>query len=401
MKICILRSYLGSERNIVISTDDRDTAEWTRAVPDDAWALGTAVTNHHRDLRVLAEYAGLKDDWALPRKFVRPDEEANVDVSRPIQTVPRDALLAHVGELLSRAESLSSLADDSYITGFFAETRRQLSDIRAARVDPAVWRGLMETDPSPALASFEPNSDGLADPVVYDQMGTVTGRLTVHSGPQILTLRRDLRSILRPSRKGRRLLMVDFVSHEPRVALCLGGYEPPQDIYDWFREERMSGYSRDAVKNTIISTLYGMSSASLSERLQCTLIEARAVNEIVRQGFNLPDLERGLGEQMRTYGHILSCFGRRVTPSSSSPGVVVNSYLQSTAFDAAMLGFRTILGRLAASLVEVSALFYIHDALVLEVSERDEDRLRSICSTPIEMKGFPGKYWTKVKEVTE
>jgi DNA polymerase I-like protein with 3'-5' exonuclease and polymerase domains len=195
--------------------------------------------------------------------------------------------------------------------------------------------------------------------------------------------------------------MVDFVSHEPRVALCLGGFEPPQDIYDWFREERMSGYSRDAVKNTIISTLYGMSSASLSERLQCTLIEARAVNEIVRQGFNLPELEKGLSEQMRTYSHILSYFGRRVTPSSSSPGVVVNSYLQSTAFDAAMLGFRTILSRLAASLVEVSALFYIHDALVLEVSERDEDRLRSICSAPIEMKGFPGKYWTKVKEVTE
>jgi hypothetical protein len=39
--------------------------------------------------------------------------------------------------------------------------------------------------------------------------------------------------------------------------------------------------------------------------------------------------------------------------------------------------------------------------MVLEVSERDEDRLREILASPVEIPGVPGRYWAKVKEVTE
>jgi hypothetical protein len=45
--------------------------------------------------------------------------------------------------------------------------------------------------------------------------------------------------------------------------------------------------------------------------------------------------------------------------------------------------------------------FYIHDAMVLEVSERDEDRLREIVERPVKIPGFLGEYWAKVKEVTQ
>lgn len=401
MKLCILKSYLGSDRHLVVGPGE-GRAEWTRAVPADAWALGVGPTNHALDIRAAAEYAGAAVDWEIPAKFTRADEEANVDVARPIQTMPRSALLAHVGELLSKAESLRDVCHDSYITGQFASTRQQLGEIRAARVDPNDWREAMEGDGGgPAAASFEPNSDGLADATVYDQLGSITGRLTVTSGPQILTLRRDLRGVLRPTRRGRRLLMVDFVSHEPRVTLCLMGGEPPLDIYGWFREERMSDISRDLAKSAVISTLYGMSPSTLAEKLDCTLVEAKLVNEVVRGTFGLVELEKRLLSQLKSEGHILSHFGRRIRPSSTAPGVVVNSFIQSTAYDVAMAGFREILSMLASSLIEASVFFYIHDAMVLEVSERDQDRLREILSSPVEIPGVPGRYWAKVKEVSE
>jgi len=401
MRVCILRSYLGSERHLLLDTADPESGVWTRSVPDDAWALGASVTNHHHDLRVLGEYAGQIIDWEIPSKYSLADEEANVDVSRFIHTVPRDALLAHVCQLLSRAESLADAAADQYITGMFAQARRQLADLQRARVDPTAWNEATHDADSSALQSLEPDSDGLAGQTVYDQLGTITGRLTVSSGPHILTLRRDLRRVLRPTRRGRRLLMIDFVSHEPRVALCLKGETPPIDIYGWFREAHLPTASRDDAKGAIISTLYGMTPGTLSDKLGVTLTEAKILNEIVRVTFGLDKLEKDLIKAHSQRGEISSAFGRRIKPSSSSPGVLVNSYIQGTSYDIAMAGFRRILSMCAAALIETHVFFYIHDAMILEISERDEDRLRTLLGVPINIRGCPGQYWAKVKEVTE
>ena len=401
MKACILRSYLGTERHLLLDTADKTSGSWTRAVPDDAWALGVAPTNHHLDLRVLSEYAGCSIDWDVPRKYTRADEEANVDVSRFIRTVPRDALLAHVCQLLSSAESLSDASRDQYITGMFADTRRQLADLQRARVDPTAWNEATHETDSPALQSLEPDSDGLVDQVVYDQLGTITGRMTVASGPHILTLRRDLRRVLRPTKRGQRLLMIDFVSHEPRVALCLKGETPPLDIYGWFKEEHLPSASRDDAKGAIISTLYGMTPGTLSDKLGVTLTEAKILNEIVRVTFGLDKLEKDLTRSHSQRGEISSAFGRRIKPSSSSPGVLVNSYIQGTSYDIAMAGFRRILSMCATALIETHVFFYIHDAMILEIPERDEDRLRTLLGVPINIPDCPGQYWAKVKEVTE
>lgn len=401
MKVCILRSYLGSDRHLLLDTAIPDVASWVRSVPDDSWALGTTETNHPRDLRVLAQYAGLTIDWEVPERFRHADEESNTDSSRFIQTVPRDVMISHIRGIRDKAESLEMMSHDSYINSNLVVTRRQLGSIREVRIDPRVWSESTQEDNSPALQSFEPNADGLADAVVYDQLGSLTGRLTVRSGPQILTLRRDMRQVMRATRRGRRLLMADFVSHEPRVALCLDGGDPPLDIYGWFKEEVMPGVTRDAAKNAIISTLYGMSPSTLSEKLDCTLVEAKIVNERVRVTFGLDKLEKELIRVHKNAGSISSAFGRKIKPSSASPGVLVNSYIQSTAYDIAMAGFRQILDMCAASLIETFVFFYIHDAMIFEIPERDEDRLRRLLSVPISIPGCPGRYWLKIKEVTE
>jgi len=399
MRVCIHSDYLGSERHLLSNSEGQ--LGWSGAIPEDAWVLGPSVSDSVRDVRVLASIAGDTASWDLPERFLRADEEASVDKARHLQTVPRRALLAHVCDVLSRARSMRSLADDSYITGWFLETRRQLGDVCAGYVDHTEWSRLMADESNPTLASFEHEPSGLMQPVVYEQLGSITGRLTVASGPQILTLKREHRSVIRSSRRGRRLLMVDFVSHEPRVALGIKGDVAPDDIYEWFRSEHAPACTRDQAKQAVIGTLYGMSAGTLGEKTDTTLMQARVLSEAVRVAFGLRALEAALISEHRASGRVRSHFGREITPSSAAPGVLINSFIQSSAFDIAMAGFRHIIDLLASQIVEAKVFFYIHDAMIFEVSERDEEAVRSVLSGGISIPGCPGIYKVKVKEVTE
>jgi hypothetical protein len=399
MRVCIHRRYLGTDRHLLL---EGDRSLWSRSIPDDHWVLDTEESDESpRDIRFLSRFLDAQIDWEMPAPFLRADEEAGVDATRHIHTVPRKALQDHVCRLLRDAETLADRADDSYIISHLLSIRRQLGDVCGMRVDRALWDEAMSSDPSPQLASFEPDDTGMCEPIRYDQIGTITGRLTVSHGPQILTLRRDHRRILQPTRRGRRLLMVDFVSHEPRVALCLAGRTPPEDIYSWFRDEMMPGITRDQAKSAIIGTLYGMSASTLAEKLDCAMVQAKIVSESVRVAFGLVDLERKITAEHRATGRVMTHFGRSIRPSSSIPGVLVNAHIQGTAHDAAMAGFREILSRLASEIVEVRAGAYIHDAVILDIPERDEGRLRDACAEAVKIDGLQGYLLPKVKEVTE
>ncbi len=399
MMICIHNRFLGSERHLVCRQGG--SLQWSDSVPDGAWVLDREMTwDYPRDLRTIDRFLGLGLKLDLPERFASADEASSVETSRPIHTVPRSILLGFIWQLLLDLESKASLIDDVYITDHFLEIRRQLGDLRQAHIDARLWDQATKSDPSPALESFEPDQQGLAQPVLYDQISSITGRLTVHSGPQILTLRRDHRQLIRPSRKGRAVVMLDFVSHEPRVALGIAGIDAPEDIYAWFRDEHCVSVSRENAKVAIIGTLYGMSASTLAEKLDTNLIQARAISEIVRSTFGIKTLEAELLEAYRSQGHIRSLFGRRILPSSGTPGVLVNAYLQSTAMDLGMAGFRQILTSLAANLIEVSPLFYIHDAMVVEVPERRLDEVASLSHREITIPNCPGKYRFKVKELT-
>jgi DNA polymerase I-like protein with 3'-5' exonuclease and polymerase domains len=195
--------------------------------------------------------------------------------------------------------------------------------------------------------------------------------------------------------------MADFVSHEPRVALGIKGDVAPDDIYEWFRSEHAPTCTRDQAKQAVIGTLYGMSASTLGEKTDTTLMQAKGLSEAVRVAFGLRDLETNLIREHRATGRVKSHFGREITPSSPAPGVLINSYIQSSAFDVAMAGFRHIVDLLAAQIVEVRVFFFIHDAMIFEVSERDEETVRSVLSREITIPGCPGVYKVKVKEVTE
>ena len=60
---------------------------------------------------------------------------------------------------------------------------------------------------------------------------SITGRMTITSGPNILTLKRGHRKILRSRYPGGKIVEIDIRAAEPRVVLALVGKKVEGDVY--------------------------------------------------------------------------------------------------------------------------------------------------------------------------
>ena len=83
-------------------------------------------------------------------------------------------------------------------------------------------------------------------------------------------------------------------------------------------------------------------------------------------------------------------FGRVIEPDKTESNVLINHFVQSTAVDAALLGFHSLMSKLSDE--EVEPLFIIHDALVLDVSPNSMQKLGEVIKNGIDvptMGNFP------------
>lgn len=100
----------------------------------------------------------------------------------------------------------------------------------------------------------------------YNQFGTITGRLTTQKNSfPLLTLRKDLRSIVTPTND--LFVELDFNGAEARVVLGLLAQEQPTvDIHDYHRDHVFGGsISRSTAKELFFAWLYGSRQAATSK----------------------------------------------------------------------------------------------------------------------------------------
>ena len=236
-----------------------------------------------------------------------------------------------------------------------------------------------------ALTSFSPDDDGLAPAIVYDRASTATGRLKVARGPAILTLQKECRDII-TSRVGGTICEIDFVSLEPRVALNVMGINASQDIYEGVRERlNMSGLTRQAVKQAVISALYGSSSAALAESLGGRR-EAQGLIREVKAYFHVAELVTRLRSEMaRDGGRLHNYYGRPLNDikENDPDSKIISYYLQSTAVDVALLGFKDLISRFHSS--GIMPIYVIHDAILFDVPVGLEERLQRECVTGVDL----------------
>ena len=347
--------------------------------PSDVWFLdGTTDSMKHMCLDTVLRLGGVsvsirpQDKWTRSMSLLAPD--AMIPWS---QTMPSIEYKSFVKNLIkSLTETIDNIPKDYYRNTWYPGGRL-LHSLKAAKVDHAAYKNIvtdMSRD-SGAFATFRPGHGGFLSPVVYDRFATRTGRLTVASGPNILTLKKQYRKILKSTFQDGTICSLDFAALEARIILAEANKTfSTFDLYGTLATELFGeGMNREAVKIAVISELYGASRAMLASRLG---ISGRKLEEFVtkiRTYFGTPELRKRLKDEFVKTGKIQNKHGRLLDIDDPQDHLFVNTYAQSTGVDVSLLGFKSIVDTLGID--GVRPLFVLHDALILDVRE---DRLSDV-----------------------
>lgn len=375
---CIDGAVLGTGKHLVVADG---SFSWSTSVPEGAWHLnGSTKDDSDTCLDTVLRLGGHSIRLQPPEPFVR-QFTGLVDGPVPWQKVmPVWAHRAFVKRLVSEVVVAMGAAPFDYYRTVWVPGNGIFRALQPACVDPHVWRALVSSGEGNVAAtrSFEPGPDGLAPVVSYDRFRTLTGRLAVNAGPQILTLKKEHRRMLRSVHGDRgAVYALDFAALEARVLLYEHGRRCDEvDLYGMIAREL--GYDRDDVKSAVITELYGGGQASLGARLGVGGRELRDFVRKVQVFFDTDELLARVKAQFIATGRIKSRHGRPVAVDEPLDHIFIAYYGQTTGVDVTMLGFGQVVARLAVAAPRVRPVFLLHDALFLDVHDDDLAKVQEI-----------------------
>lgn len=392
MDFCIDGGVLGTEQHLVCSSG---SFSWHGSVPD-VWHLSGEVKHWPvLCMDTLFKLSGTKIDLSPPKNYANASvpflSGSTYSASPPwFRLMPSRAHRAFTERIVQQV----MVSIDGLLTNYWNDTwgpgQELLSLLQPACIDKQLWEQLMDVGAGniKALASFMPEYDGYAMPVTYDRIATVTGRLTVKQGPQILTLKKEHRRVIVPSRPGH-IVSMDFASLEPRILLYEAGKRCESfDMYSELSKEL--DCDRKAAKGAVISELYGSSKWALGRALN---LEGKALDVFVKrvkQYFRTKELLERVKQQFIETGYIVNRYGRRVYIDEPLDNIMISYYGQSTGVDVALQGFLSIVKTLKENASSVRPLFVLHDALILDVPSEHLEYVRSI--NTVTVKGYVQKF---------
>ena len=244
-------------------------------------------------------------------------------------------------EYVSDLAKIEELFSSSKYPSFFVDSNSLFSKLECAKVDKVLLQKLIKSNDSHVLRHLLSGShDSLLSVPRYDRVSTKTGRLIIKAGPQVLTLKKEFRSVFASKKPGGQLFEIDFISLEPRVALNFANVHASNDVYLSFLEMTGAQVSRDTAKLAVLCSLYGAGNARLDKLLSAdsATLNASQLVRAVGDYFKLSDLKRELFQQAKS-GMIQNYFGRPIEVDNARESILVNNYLQSTAADVAIAGF--------------------------------------------------------------
>lgn len=261
----------------------------------------------------------------------------------------------------------------------------------------------------------------------WTRNNTVTGRATITEGFPWLTLNKEYRQCIassRPDKAFSKIFALDYASLEPRILLVLSQIlksespSPPligslprhslahtqvPDVYLKVLEDLglSDKLPRDIAKQTILSIVYGQSEEVTAEKLKGIISKPEDFVAAVQDYFGVPALRQALSRDLMYSNRktIKSYYGRPILCEGVRPSKLTNYFIQATAVDAALSGFRKIVKHINRFFKDdkllVKPIGYVHDSLIIDVSADSESladeaisELEDIGSTEIE--GFEG-----------
>jgi hypothetical protein len=395
MCLCIDSSVIGTEKHLLCNSG---IYSWIKSVPNDSWHLSGKIKNEsQRCFDTLLRLNDLSFSLLPDEKYLKMMSSLESDsIQFPWKNIMSSS--AHrdfVKKIANLAAEAYKKVSMNYYEGTWVPCNKPLNSLNRAKIDKTRLKNtLTDNAQNPhVIKSFQPtvNSD-YADTVVYNRFGTLTGRLTVTKGPQILTLKRNCRDIIVSESENSTIMSIDFSALEPRILLYESGKDClDEDLYRSISSE--INRPRNDVKLVIISELYGSSKRLLGDKLKLDGDELDNFVKYVKQYFNTKSLLERLKKQVYELGYIENHYGRRIKIDDPTEHILINYYTQSTGVDVSLLGFGRIIDILKEQSDKIKPLYLLHDALILDVPNSQIDNLKQIKSifVPGYTQAFPLK----------
>lgn len=401
VSFCIDNNILGTKQHLLVDNG----FSWIDNVPDSVWYLNGKLKNTEWCLDTLVKLNGLTIDIMPPQKYYESMMTLMSGSSAwppPWQSVmPRaehrrfvESLIASVNSTLDR--SFVDFFKNVWVPGNNVFGSLQRAFINKKKLDAHIASNEGNIN---ALKTFEPDAYGYAQQIVYNRFGSRTGRPSISSGPNILTLKRDHRDIIE-SRWGQNgaIVLLDFSALEVRIILYETGKTCNNpDLYDELNKQIFKGMMpRSAVKGAVICDLYGQSKYALGKKLGISGKHLDMFIQRIRSYFQIDKLLKKIKQQFIEKGFILNHYGRMVTIDEPLDHILINSYAQSTGADVVTLGFNEILNRIKGH--NVVPIFLLVDAIILDCHVDELDYVMNI--NEINVEGYQQPWPLKFEKVT-
>jgi hypothetical protein len=294
----------------------------------------------------------------------------------------------HIKEkwMTSLANEYKSIISDDLNKKYFHDTfiniRRFLRKLRPSKIDIEKLNKINEYYKTPAYRKINTlvanNKTGSGVKLKYTNSNTVTGRVTIVDGPNILSFPSKFKYALKSRFKNGSIIQIDLISAEPSIALRLNGVNDVVDPYEYVASIMPDKkLDRDLAKSIVLCTLYGQSPNKISEKLPKNI----DVNDIIEKTKELffydnirDDIVRKIDPNDAIPVNYRNYFERPIYLSDNSDRTKVNYYLQSTAAEAAIIAFDGLYNTIKDYCVP---LFLIHDALIIDCNKELSDYLKN------------------------
>ena len=309
---------------------------------------------------------GAEEINALPLEYSTMCENLGITGAHALHTLPRERLELHIKDSVAALKELLSRHRNAEYLKHYLKIHSFLGRLSRAQVDTHKLVTLIADSKHSvvrnALESFSPAEDGLTKSVEYSTSETATGRLTVKSGPRILTATSAVRECFVSSFPQGSIIQLDIVAAEPTMALHEKGVEPPPDVYEYMCKELLGGnIERAQAKLVTLCALYGQSPGRLKRKLPREL-DAKKIIRKTREYFGSDELESTLEASSRD-GKLQNAFGRPMLLPDDDRNLMISYYLQSSIAECALLMFDEFARDNRDSCIP---LFVIHDALLVD-----------------------------------
>ena len=338
---------LSGERICLV--DDADDNVWT-------WSH----LNVKNSLKHVALATGAKITAQPPRSHVAAWEILN-NTPPWAQALPPHVFKTWLQKFTRELLELRNRWADSYYGREFQIQQRLLQRLQQPFVDGLVIKQIDDD----RVRAFEPDAAGCAPKSTYDIWSSVTGRMSIESGPNILTLDKKYRRIFKSRFTDGEIIQTDFSSLEPNTFLAMQGKSFESDAYAWVASQIDIAVPREVLKVAVMSALYGMSPSNFAKKF-ADIPDANELLFQVRDAFGFDKMTKHYREQLDAEGHITNHFGRIIRCDKTSP--LVAHAVQSTAVDVVCQGFTALLDEFQMEGIDAVPLYLIHDALMLDVT---------------------------------